>query len=340
MNLLRILEESGTGLSVLLLAYASVTPLEAQSPATNALIDRVIAAYGETGRVASVRAHRWEATMQTHVGGEEGGVVRIVEGPDRLKVLIHYPSRVEIRVLDREQAWRGTSIQSLAPVQGPMRSSMVVQAARANLPWTLHEMRSKVGMARAPGGRQVLEIALGPGLALRASLEPDSHRIVQAKSVVEMGPMTILFRTEYSDFREVDGVLFPFHEENYASGIHAASTEVSRILLNPAGDALELPAFPAGEPTGPVAGASLPGSRRIGIDEADQGVSGSGGKFIIGREDHDLPGLIDQKKGQYLLTMGYAKILEIKLLGQLGSFQNATLLKSPAEVLKGRVFGE
>ena len=48
MNLLRILEESGTGLSVLLLAYASVTPLEAQSPATNALIDRVIAAYGET----------------------------------------------------------------------------------------------------------------------------------------------------------------------------------------------------------------------------------------------------------------------------------------------------
>jgi hypothetical protein len=53
--------------------------------------------------------------------------------------------------------------------------------------------------------------------------------------------MPIPFRTTFADYREVNGVLFPFHEENYASGRHTGTTSVTKIVVNPAAAQLELP---------------------------------------------------------------------------------------------------
>jgi hypothetical protein len=223
--------------------WAAATPVAAQSNGAKAFIDNVIEAYGGRQHVLSVRAYRLEANMQAHIRKKNARVTRIVEGPLRLKVLIRYPSRAEVRVLDGKRAWRGPSPSKLALVRGPMQASMVLQAARANLPWILDKMRSQVRLARTKDASPVLEVFVGEGLMLRAFVDARTHRVIRSESLLAHGQMKVRFQAVYSDFRKVDGVLFPFHEENFASGMHTGTTKVRSIQLNPPGAGLELPVF-------------------------------------------------------------------------------------------------
>ena len=45
--------------------------------------------------------------------------------------------------------------------------------------------------------------------------------------------MKITFETRYSDFREVEGVLFAHVEQNYTGGRHTATTAIEKIVVNP-----------------------------------------------------------------------------------------------------------
>src|SRR5574341_2234549 len=105
---------------VMALVSAFAAPAAAQPSGADALIDKIIAAYGESRQVLSVRSYRMEAGLRARARGEEADVIRIAEGASRLKVLIRYPNSAEVRVLDGEQAWRGGSAQNLVQVQGPL----------------------------------------------------------------------------------------------------------------------------------------------------------------------------------------------------------------------------
>jgi hypothetical protein len=172
--------------------------------------------------------------------GEQGQVTRVVVAPAALKVLVRYPSASEVRLTDGQTGQRGTTLQDLVPVQGPLLGSMVVQAARANLPWILDGRRSELRLIESGAAGDVLELPLREGLVLRVTLDPRSRLITRAVGLVSAGPRQIPFQTDCSDFRKVNGVLFPFHEENYASGTHTGTTTVTRILVNPPAAQLDL----------------------------------------------------------------------------------------------------
>jgi hypothetical protein len=230
---------------IALLTYAFVcvpTALYGQANA-GALIDEIIAAY-VGAPVLAVRSYRMEAVLQARGRGETGEVIRIAEGRRRLKVLIRYPTTMEIRVLDGERAWRGASPRHLTLVQGPPRAAMVLQAARASLPWILEELKSKARVIGTKDASPILAVPIDEGMVLRATVDPKTHRIVRSEGAVRMGSTEVSFETEYSDFRKVDRVLFPFQEENYASGVHTGTTKVKRIRFNPSASALELPVSP------------------------------------------------------------------------------------------------
>lgn len=230
---------------VALLTYALVcapTALYAQANA-GAIIDKIIAAYGGAP-VLAVRSYRMEAVLQARARRETGEVIRIAEGRRRLKVLIRYPKTMEVRVLDGERAWRGASPRHLTLAQGLPRSAMVLQAARADLPWILEELKSKVRVTKTKDGSLTLAVPIDERMVLRVKVDPKTHRIVRSEGAVRMGSTEVTFETEYSDFRTVDHVLFPFQEENYASGMHIGTTKVKRIRFNPSGGALDLPGSP------------------------------------------------------------------------------------------------
>ncbi len=168
----------------------------------------------------------------------EGSMVRLFARPDRLYVDLAYAVNPERRFLDRGQGWRTDPAGGgIVAVQGHLMKSMVLQAARAGIPWILSERRKdvtsippfKVGDRMALG----LQVALEPGLTLRLYADPATGLILYSQAVLDAETLKTHFETAYSDFRKVDGVLFPFHEENWASGFHTGTTEIQRITINP-----------------------------------------------------------------------------------------------------------
>ncbi len=206
-------------------------------PAMDSLIDRVLSAYGGE-RLDKVNAYRMEGTVTAKMRKAEGKMIRLFARPDRLYVDLAYGVNPERRYLDRGKGWR-TDPQGggIREVEGALLKSMVLQAARANIPWILLEQREKVTQApplRVGENMTIgMQIISGPGLIIRLYADPKTARIVFSQAILNTEKIKTHFETAYSDFKEADGVLFAHHEENWASGFHTGTTEIQKITINP-----------------------------------------------------------------------------------------------------------
>lgn len=224
-------------------------PALAQPTTAVAVIDSVMAAYGGRPSLLAVRAYRLDGVLRAHVLKRNAEVVRIVRTPLDMDLMIRYPSKMEIRRKEAGEVWRGGSPHTLSPVRGPLRGSVVLQAARVNYPWILDEMKDRARLSRSADGFDALEMPVEEGLRLIAFVDRTTRRIVRSESVVKAGKRKIRFLTRYSDFRKVEGVLFPFREETYISKMHTGTTVVVRIRVNPPDEGMKFP-IPPGHPGG------------------------------------------------------------------------------------------
>ena len=219
------------------LCLTATAPLWAADPAAKspgALVDSVLAAYGGKAALDKVKAYRMEGSVSSVMRGS-GALVRTFARPDRLKITLDYPNHPETRILDGSKGWRSDGKGNMDAAEGFLLTSMVLQAARANLPWLLDEQRGKLKMiAPMDGGKlQGLEIPIGEGLTLTVYADTATGRIVRTSGVLEAPGMKTNFATDYSDFRTVDGVLFPFREANFASNQSTGDTVITKVTVNP-----------------------------------------------------------------------------------------------------------
>jgi hypothetical protein len=139
-------------------------------------------------------------------------------------------------MLDGMRGWRdrGTGPQT---VTGMLLTAMILQAARADLPWILDAHRNVVRVVGpvVRGDRSLvgLEIQMGTSMLFRAYVDTDTHYVVESLGILMAGGQQVRFETRYTDFRSVDGIVFPFAEENYASGTHTGSTRITSVDVNP-----------------------------------------------------------------------------------------------------------
>jgi len=215
----------------------TAAPLRAAEPAVkgpDALVDGVLAAYGGKAALDKVKAYRMEGSVASVMRGN-GALARTFARPDRLRITLDYPNHPEARILDGARGWRSDGQGNMPPAEGFLLTSMVLQAARADLPWLLNERRSTLKMLAAmEGGKlQGLEIPLGAGLTMTVYVDTATRRIVRSSAVLEAPGMKTNFATDYSDFRTVDGVLFSFREANFASNQSTGDTVITRVVVNP-----------------------------------------------------------------------------------------------------------
>lgn len=223
-------------LGVALLAVAAVLfahGLRAGTPA-DTLVDQVLKAYGGKEALARVNAYRMEGSVTSVMRGS-GALVRTFSRPDRLRIALDYPGHPELRILDGRRGWRSDGKGGTPAAEGFLLTSMALQAARANLPWLLDERRATLKLlAPMDGGKlQGVEIGIGEGLTLTVYVETATGRIVRTSGVLATAAMKTNFATTYSDFREVDGVLFPFREGNSASNQSTGDTVITGVVVNP-----------------------------------------------------------------------------------------------------------
>jgi hypothetical protein len=198
-------------------------------------------AYGGVDAVGRVHTLRQDGMLMARSGAGHGEVTRISSGTGTLSVLVAYPARAEIRIVEKGRGWRGAGVESMAEVDGPLLSAMVAQAARLRLPRLLLDSPSVVRLESDAGDRDVLEVTLAADLKLRLFVDGETRYITRSESILTDVPVPFGFATDYSDFRRVDGVVFPFREETFAAGVHTSSMLLGSVEINPRGDRARLP---------------------------------------------------------------------------------------------------
>lgn len=203
------------------------------TPVASLIVLSVDAYGGEVALTAATRMIQTGTVTSTMRSGAAGQIVRLYERPVRLRVGIEYPGdESEVRILDGGRGWRNGG-----PVSGPMYQAMLLQAARLGLPTILLEFQTSVqdlGEIERDGSRlRAVGLEFHQGLTVTAEIDPKSGRILRSAGTISGpdGRPALTFATEYSDFRDVDGVLVPFHEINYAQGRRTGETRLDSVEL-------------------------------------------------------------------------------------------------------------
>ena len=190
------------------------------STASAGIVDDVIAAYGGADAWKKVKSFRQTGTVASPMRPAPGDVTRLWTRPDKLTIEIVYPTSKETRIVDGDH---GT--QNGKEASGMGLAAMRLQAARLALPALLIDRKADMKVREG----NVLEVAIAPAMTVTMEIDPKTNRVLRSVSKAE----GIEFATAYSDFKSVDGLLFPFSEENFANGTKTATTTLTKIEVNP-----------------------------------------------------------------------------------------------------------
>jgi zinc protease len=210
--------------------------------AGKALFARVVAALGPAEKVTSVRDVRLKAKLdaRTPQGQMAMDMTGAVVLPDRL--------------YQQMQAPFGTMTMVLAPggsfMSGPMGTQDMPVSMKEDLTKALR--RAPIALAQkaddpklsvsAAGEEKVGDVEAAvldvvyDGTEVRWFVDPATGRILRA-SFTATGPTGPATRVvDYSDFRSVDGITFPFREETTIGGEKAQTLVLEEVKINSAPD--------------------------------------------------------------------------------------------------------
>jgi hypothetical protein len=214
-----------------------LTPFPARGADLARLVDAVVSAYGGRPAVKRLEAFRAGGQVEDKMRNETGTVRRDFRAPDRLRVEIAYPPGVEIRILNGTRGWRGDR-SGLVAVDGLPKVAMVFQMLRSAVPWVFmhHRVLVEERGTRSEGGAELrlLGIRWSRELDMVFGVDGKTGRVTLVEGTLQSPTgRTTVFQTRYLDFRQVEGVLFPFAEENFAAGVHVATTRISAVVFSP-----------------------------------------------------------------------------------------------------------
>lgn len=216
-------------LAALAAALLATTSVPSRSGEIHALVVRCLEAHGGPAAVARA-ARRQELGTVTSImhPGETGHIGRAYERSGKLRVELQWPGGDgEIRVLDGGKGWRQGQ-----EVGGGQLASMVLQAARLDLPALLGSMEERLvdrGVQTVDGRKlRVLVLELAPATFVEAGLDPATGRLLRSRGYTT-GPAKVEFITTYEDHRLVDGVLVAMREVNWANGRTTGETVLAEV---------------------------------------------------------------------------------------------------------------
>jgi hypothetical protein len=219
-------------LALVLIAAPGVLARARADDRPEALVAKVLAAYGGRPALEKARVVRQEGTVTSVMHDGTGKLARLFARPGSLRVEVAYPGDPpEVRVVHA-----GYGDRNGVDVTGSVRHvAMILQAARLALPLSLAEKEARLSdrgtVERDGQRRRVLALALPHDLELLIEIDPATARIVRSAGTMPSPAGTMEFATIYSEWKKVGGVLFATHEESFARGQHTGATSLSKIEL-------------------------------------------------------------------------------------------------------------
>ncbi len=225
-------------LALMLISPVTAPALEkaAQAPDVKTLISKIIKAYGGEETIRSLKSVYAKGKIHAFMRGGKGTYVRYFKRGRKLRVETLYSRLSEIRVLNGSRGWRGPDKGPLPEVEGRRYLAMVFQYKRLDLPYGLMTGAYKiknVGSGLVSGKQvKVLELTDSEGPPLKIYIDPRSFYIVKAAGYFKIADSVSELSAEFSDFRIIDGMPFPFKISNYAGGHKVGETVIEKYSVN------------------------------------------------------------------------------------------------------------
>jgi opacity protein-like surface antigen len=209
----------------LAIATALLFAATAHAQSLDDVVANVMKEYGGEAAWQKVTTLRESGTVVPMMRKGDGKVIRFWQKPDKLRFDVTYPTEREVRVVDGDHGTRNDK-----EVTGGSLDAMKLQAARLALPLLLVEKRASLHDLGTKDGIRTIEIPLSGSLTLTVTVDTKTSHIL--RSAGKAGELE--FVVDYSDFRRVGGLLFPFAEAGMAQGMPTANTKLDTIEVNAA----------------------------------------------------------------------------------------------------------
>jgi hypothetical protein len=215
------------------LLAALLLAANAHAQSLDDVVSKVMKEYGGTAAWQKVTTIRETGKVVRAMGGD-GATTRFWQKPDKLRVEIVYPTNTEVRVVDGDHGTRDGK-----EATGGGLDAMKLQEARLELPLLLVAKRASLKDLGMHEAFRAIEIPISASLTVTIDIDPKSWHIVRSTGKTS----GLEFIVDYSDFRRVGGLLFPFAEAGMAQGMPTANTKIEAIEIN----APSAPPPPAGK---------------------------------------------------------------------------------------------
>lgn len=203
------------------------------------LISKTIAALGGAEAIQSVKSVKVSADATVSMGGQEMtlAIVDLIVYPDKERQEITMPMGQMVQVIAGNQAWMETP-QGTRDAPESMRQEMAKSIDRdlirlLQLAAAGEVTTQALGEEQTDGkAAQVVLLSRDEDLSVKLYLDPESNlplkRSYQGNAMGRPAKLDEVF----TDWREVNGVLLPFHQTTYADGQKFAETTVKEAQIN------------------------------------------------------------------------------------------------------------
>ncbi len=224
----------------ILLATVFIQPVCAanQGESISYIRAQIIKAYGGKKILERTVAVHAIGHIDAFMRQDRGSYGLFFKRPRKLFVETRYQRSSETRILNGDTGYRTMNNAPLSKVNGYRLLSMVYQYKHFDLPYGLLQNAYKVTFKgkEALNGRPVLVLHLADkeGPPMDAYVDAGRFLIVKVTGHFVLGPgMAATLSSEFSDFRKVDGAVFPFKVTYYAGGMKIAQTVFKSYQVNP-----------------------------------------------------------------------------------------------------------
>jgi hypothetical protein len=208
----------------------------AASPASadlESVLRLVATAYGGADALAAVSGFRATGKILSLADGVNGRIRMVVDLSGRMRTEIDYPSTHEVRILSHRLAWNG-GVDAQNSSSPAMASSMRLQYHRLAAPFELVTTAHAALESIEPSdeGWTRVQRRWEDGSVTTYEIDPDHGWITRVRGEIVADGDPLEFVTESADFREVEGVMFPFRMTTVVAGQVAAETILDRIRID------------------------------------------------------------------------------------------------------------
>jgi outer membrane lipoprotein-sorting protein len=246
-----------TALSALLF----VVSLSAQT--VDEIIAKSFAASGGVAKLKAIQSRR--LTGDVEVGGTQVGFIQIQKRPMKLRRDISIQGLTLVYAYDGQTGWQIVPFTGKKDPEVMPTDDLKIIQEEADLDGPLMDYKQKGNTVELVGKEKVegtdayhLKITLKNGDVRNLYLDADTFLAIKAASKITMRGSEVEFETAIGDYKEVDGIKFPFSIEQHAVGGQGPDQKITltKIEMNvPIDDSLfkmpaVAPAAAAPEKTG------------------------------------------------------------------------------------------